>query len=1386
MVSINEKTGDTIDAVTPVSEAPQRDSFDEKVSIDEVARQLNATPEEVLEARELSRALSLEEVKESAERLVNQHGLDPNFPAGALERLKEFLANDDAFTNPDSHSREISEAKIEVALLTNNSPYAEVRAVVDPHDDPSMPVATIRAWTIGLFFVVFIAFINQLFSVRQPSITLRAEVVQLLAYPVGKAAEKWLPDIGFTLFGIRHSLNPGPFNKKEHMLISIMASVGKTLPSSKYIIFTQWMDRYFGQKYAKPFSYQILLALSTNLMGFGLAGLCRRFLVYPSFCLWPASLVTIALNSSLHNEANHPVPGPFKKIYNMSRYRFFMAAFGAMFVWFWFPDYIFGALSLFNWIAWIAPNNFTLAAITGVNKGLGFNPIPTFDWNVATHVVQPLVVPFRVTLNTFIGVFLGGITIIGLYWTNAYNTAYLPINSNLMYNHFGGSYNVSKILDGRGWLDEAKYQTYSPVYLAASSITMYYYFFAVYAATVSYAILYHRHDIALGFRSLWCSFRKEASSDFKDVHTRLMSNYSEVPEWWYLILNLAAIAFGVAAVAAWSTETSVGVVFFGIALALVFVIPTGIIFATTGMEVEFNVLAEFIGGAWEPGNALAMNFFKCFGYVTTAHALDFANDLKLAHYLKIPQRHTFAAQVVAVFVSAFVCTGVMNFQISNIPDLCSTNQKDRFTCPGVNTYFTAAVLFGSLGAKKVFGSGGIYTALLSAFPVGFALPFIFYYFQRKFPRTHWFAKIHPVMILSGGISWSPYNIAYMWPAVLPGWLSMVYLRQRYLAFWSKYNYVLSAAFSTAIAIAGVIIFFAVSYHGFEINWWGNDSESGCESTACTLLKLPKGEARRAKCDEARPACRRCSITGKVCDGYGGEGGGGSAARRPSLLLMQTSSPPRCDTHAGLAGLSSTGRLHFEWFVNRTMSQLPGVFNSPFWKTMVLQSSSTEPAILYAILALSAAHETASTETCIIKREPSSSPPTDSQEHLSLQYYNKSIYYLQKHLRIPSTESIRIVLVVCTVYVCLEFMERRYKRGFVHFKHSLHLLESLLKSAAPSSSGDPVDEWFVDVIPRLDIQATLLTNEFYQGSGTKHSSIWPPLPQLFQSIRDASQSLDGLLVRAYQLQKDGAATGPAEDAADIFELLATQQTLRNDLESWIQAFDVFKARTWNFVTDRERIAYGPLPIYHTMAYVITNTSLNPGNELIFDLYTSHFASVVSSARSTLDAASSTSLPTPAADSSPEDCKHQTEHAFETGLVPPLFFTAVKCRVPRIRRQSLELLLASQRQEGIWDAVLSARIAKEVMILEERGLYEGDIDEKRESPDFVIPILPGPPRIHKLWIELPEEPPGDILLSIQRILPGGKRETLARKFHAENGFWTSIPLTLRVAKATELAK
>ncbi|KAM5344246.1 hypothetical protein ACJ41O_012783 [Fusarium nematophilum] len=843
MSSAIEKTT-PVDAIEPARVIQRSDSTADstKESINEKARLLGATPDEVLEAEEYGRTLDLDETKKRADSLLYFHEHDPNFNADAVVRLQAFVNHLELFEKPEAYADLISNTKTEVALLTNNSPYAEVRAVVSNRDDTSAPVGTIRAWIIGLLFVVLLSFINQLFSVRQPSIRLEAPVVQLLSFPLGKAWERWMPVGAFTLFGYQHRLNPGKFNQKEHMLISIMANVASGLPHSRYIVFTSWLEKYFNLQFAASFGFQICIALSMNLMGFGLAGLARRFLVYPSFCIWPRSLATVALNQSLHNEENSAVPGPFKRLYSMSRYKFFMLSFGIMFVWFWFPEHIVSAVSLFNWLAWIAPQNFTLTAITGLRKGLGFNPLPTMDWNIVTYNVEPLLVPFHVTFNMFIGAVLGGITIIAMYWSNTYYTGYLPINTNTMFAHNATRYNVSAILDENGLLDEAKYQAYSPVYIAASSITYYIFFFAVYSAVISYAALYHWNDIKLGFRSLWMSLKKNGEHDeFKDVHTRLMETYREVPEWWYLILNIIAIALGVACVAGWPTHTSVGVVFFGIALAILFTIPTGIIFATTGIEVEYNVLAEFIGGAWQPGNALAMNFFKGFGYVTVAHALDFANDLKLGHYLKLPQRQTFWCQIVATIVSAFVCTGVMNFQITQIPNICQTDQKDKFTCPGVETYFTAAVLFGSLAPRKVFGQGAQYTAMLAAFPVGLAFPVLYYYATRKLPRTHWLAKIHPVVIFSGGHTWSPYNLGYMWPAVLPGWLSWVIVRRRYLAFWSKYNYVLSAAWSTGIAIAAVVIFFAVSYHGADIDWIGNNADSGCEAEACTRLKVPEGE-----------------------------------------------------------------------------------------------------------------------------------------------------------------------------------------------------------------------------------------------------------------------------------------------------------------------------------------------------------------------------------------------------------------------------------------------------------------------------------------------------------------------------------------------------------------
>jgi OPT oligopeptide transporter protein len=79
---------------------------------------------------------------------------------------------------------------------------------------------------MGTIFTIIGSGLNILFSMRFPSISVSTLVAQLIAYPIGKAWAKYLPNWKCTILGQEVSLNPGPFNIKEHTLITIMAGVG--------------------------------------------------------------------------------------------------------------------------------------------------------------------------------------------------------------------------------------------------------------------------------------------------------------------------------------------------------------------------------------------------------------------------------------------------------------------------------------------------------------------------------------------------------------------------------------------------------------------------------------------------------------------------------------------------------------------------------------------------------------------------------------------------------------------------------------------------------------------------------------------------------------------------------------------------------------------------------------------------------------------------------------------------------------------------------------------------------------------------------------------------------------------------------------------------------
>jgi hypothetical protein len=85
-----------------------------------------------------------------------------------------------------------------------------------------------------------------------------------------------MPIRQFNTFGLRWSLNPGPFNIKEHSIIVVMASVSFSAAYATDILLAQ--IAFYKQDFGILF--QLLLVISTQSVGYGIAGMMRKFLVY--------------------------------------------------------------------------------------------------------------------------------------------------------------------------------------------------------------------------------------------------------------------------------------------------------------------------------------------------------------------------------------------------------------------------------------------------------------------------------------------------------------------------------------------------------------------------------------------------------------------------------------------------------------------------------------------------------------------------------------------------------------------------------------------------------------------------------------------------------------------------------------------------------------------------------------------------------------------------------------------------------------------------------------------------------------------------------------------------------------------------------------------------
>lgn len=178
----------------------------------------------------------------------------------------------------------------------NEHPIEEVRNTVPVTDDPSEPCLTFRTWVLGMSSCVLLAFVNEFFNYRSTQLSIGTVLVQIASLPIGRLMASTLPERPIVIIGgggrwSSFSLNPGPFSLKEHCLITIFAGAGA---SGVYALNIVAIVKVFYRRQINPYA-AMLLAQTTQLLGYGWAGLFRKFLVDSAYMWWPINLVQVTL-----------------------------------------------------------------------------------------------------------------------------------------------------------------------------------------------------------------------------------------------------------------------------------------------------------------------------------------------------------------------------------------------------------------------------------------------------------------------------------------------------------------------------------------------------------------------------------------------------------------------------------------------------------------------------------------------------------------------------------------------------------------------------------------------------------------------------------------------------------------------------------------------------------------------------------------------------------------------------------------------------------------------------------------------------------------------------------------------------------------------------------
>ncbi|KOS19844.1 Oligopeptide transporter 3 [Escovopsis weberi] len=703
-----------------------------------------------------------------------------------------------------------------------------VRRVVNFTNDPNEPALTFRYFLLTILFVAPGAFLSQMSHFRTTSAPYSVFFVQIASNYLGVWLAKVLPAWEFKIpfTSKKFSLNPGPFNTKEHVLITISAASGATYNLGYTPI--AMSELYFGQPVNGAVAVFFMLAITW--IGYSYAALARQFLIYDPQYPWFQSLCQTALFETQRKQREHPTRLSRKQM------TVFFSVLAGVILWQFLPEFVFPFLGSLAFLCWVAPHNKTANFVGSGFGGMGFLNL-SLDWSSVSANTSLFLSPWWTQVVMFCSFVFSAWVLIPAAKFGGLGKWDHSLMSNRVFQQNGTAYPLQELLTADVRLNETAYEMYGDLYVGPQYLWNMFFDYASYSSALVWALLFGWPHLRGSFQKLRESRGKSSSGKITQQYTDqiniLQRPYDEIPIWWFGILFLISFIMLIAIIAKGYLFVPVWTYFVGIATGAVLVVPLGWLYALsnyqlpigTTNELFYGLMVNSISGFKNPCGASTYGAIAGDAWYRAQINLQ---DMKIGHYMHVSPKAVFFSQVFGSLIGIPIDYAVIRWVLDTKADYLSGAKVDpthQWTGQALASSLTSGVQYVLVGPKRLFQQD-IYRPVPFGFVVGAVAPIIMFALHKTFPRAKFHLFNTTIFFSISSVFYGNISTGYT-SSFIGGFVVMFWAYRYRYELWARWNYILAAAFDAGFNFNMLLIFlcFGAGKIISMPNWWGNNAQS---------------------------------------------------------------------------------------------------------------------------------------------------------------------------------------------------------------------------------------------------------------------------------------------------------------------------------------------------------------------------------------------------------------------------------------------------------------------------------------------------------------------------------------------------------------------------------